>query len=295
MVCKTRFAPSPTGMLHVGNVRTALINWLLTKALNGVFTLRLDDTDLLRSKKEYEDAIKTDLLWLGINWDDSFRQSNRLSRYQEVKDNLLKSGRLYPCFETQNELDLKRKLLINKGKPPLYDRASLKLTKEEIQEKIAAGFKPHYRFLLDHDQDIKWHDLIRGEINFRAKNLSDPIVIREDGSMTYILCSSIDDVDSSITHVLRGEDHISNTAIGVQITKALGAEPPIFGHLSLLHSKTGEISKRVGGFDIQALRANGIHYMAINSWLAKVGTSDPVEPFLSLNDLIANFKLENLA
>lgn len=294
MICKTRFAPSPTGMLHIGNVRTALINWLLTRSLQGIFILRLDDTDLLRSKKEYELAIKEDLTWLGINWDDSFKQSERMARYNEVKNHLIKIGRLYPCFETQNELDLKRKLMLNKGLPPIYDRASLKLTKEEIDEKIASGIKPHYRFLIN-DEDIQWNDLIRGPIHFKAKNLSDPIVIREDCSMTYILCSAIDDIDTNITHVLRGEDHISNTAIGIQITKSLGADAPTFGHLSLLHSKAGEISKRVGGFDIRSLKEQGIHPMAINSWLAKVGTSEAVEPQHDLESIINNFDISTFS
>ncbi len=279
---KTRFAPSPTGMLHVGNVRTALINWLFSRKNNGIFMLRMDDTDLLRSKPEYEAAIKQDLKWLGLNWDEFACQSERLARYQEIKAKLITSGRLYPCYETQNELDMKRKMLLSRGLPPIYDRAALDLTQAPVDR------KPHYRFLLN-DEAIKWNDLIRGDIEFQAKNLSDPIVIREDGSMTYILCSAIDDIDYKITHVLRGEDHISNTAIGIQITKALGFEPPALGHLSLLQSKTGEISKRIGGFDISSLREQFIEPMAINSLLAKMGTSDATEATLNMQKLIDEF------
>lgn len=290
MSIKTRFAPSPTGMLHVGNVRTALINWLFTKANNGTFMLRMDDTDLVRSKEEYETAIKNDLQWLGLNWDEFAKQSERLDRYQEIKNQLIASGRLYPCYETQVELDMKRKMLLSRGLPPIYDRAGLKLTKEEHEAFLKEGRKPHYRFLLA-DEVIEWNDLIRGSIQFQAKNLSDPIVIREDGSMTYILCSAADDIDFNITHILRGEDHISNTAIGIQITKALGKIPPQIGHTSLLQSKSGEISKRLGGFDIHSLREQFIEPMAINSLLAKMGSSDSIEISTSLEQLVSEFDL----
>jgi len=268
-------------MLHVGNVRTALINWLFARQHNGVFMLRMDDTDLLRSKPEYEDGIKKDLEWLGLRWDEFARQSERLSRYEQVKEQLIKAGRLYPCYETQNELDMKRKMQLSRGLPPIYDR-------NKADEVPKEGRKPHYRFMLN-DEQIEWDDLIRGNINFQARNLSDPIVIREDGSMTYILCSAVDDIDFGITHILRGEDHITNTAIGIQITKALGHKPPQIGHLSLLQSKTGEISKRIGGFDIAALREQFIEPMAINSLLAKMGTSDPTEATNDINKLIAEF------
>lgn len=294
MSIKTRFAPSPTGMLHVGNVRTALVNWLFTRANNGSFMLRLDDTDLIRSKLEYEKAIKEDLQWLGINWDEEAKQSERLNRYEEAKNKLIKSGRLYPCYESQTDLDMKRKMLLSRGKPPIYDRAALKLRKEEHQELIAQGHKPHYRFLLK-DEAIKWNDLVRGDIQFHAKNLNDPIVIREDGSMTYILCSAVDDMDFGITHILRGEDHISNTAIGIQITKALGGIAPQMGHTSLLQSKTGEISKRLGGFDIKSLREQFIEPMAINSLLAKMGTSDSIEAIHDMSQLISEFGLSKFS
>lgn len=294
MSVKTRFAPSPTGMLHVGNVRTALVNWLFTKANNGSFMLRMDDTDLARSKLEYEQAIKEDLQWLGLTWDSFAKQSERLARYEEVKAQLIASGRLYACYETQAELDMKRKMLLGRGLPPIYDRASLQLTPEEHAELQAQGHRPHYRFLLA-DESIEWDDLIRGAIQFHAKNLSDPIVIREDGTMTYILCSAIDDIDFGITHILRGEDHISNTAIGIQITKALDKTPPQIGHTSLLQSKTGEISKRLGGFDIDSLRKNFIEPMAINSLLAKMGTSDCIDISNSLEELIAEFDIHKFS
>lgn len=282
MSVKTRFAPSPTGMLHVGNARTALINWLFTRSNQGVFMLRMDDTDLLRSKPEYADAIKQDLEWLGLNWDQFACQSERLDRYEEVKNQLIASGRLYPCYDTQNELDMKRKMLLSRGLPPIYDRSSL------ISAEDAQGRKPHYRFLLN-DEEIKWNDSIRGDIQFQARNLSDPIVVRENGSMTYILCSAIDDIDFGITHIFRGEDHITNTAIGIQITKAIGFEPPQMGHLSLLQSKTGEISKRLGGFDIASLRDQSIDPMVINSLLAKMGSSDPTEATGNIQKLIDEF------
>lgn len=282
MVVKTRFAPSPTGMLHVGNVRTALVNWLFTRKMKGNFMLRMDDTDLQRSKVEYENAIIQDLNWLGVSWDSFVRQSERMKRYEEVKEHLIKIGRLYPCYETQEELDMKRKMLLSRGLPPIYDRAALK------KSNISENRSPHYRFLLN-DETIKWNDIIRGDIEFQAKNISDPIVIREDGSMTYILCSAIDDIDFEITHILRGEDHITNTAIGIQITKALGANPPEIGHTSLLQSKTGEISKRLGGFDIRSLQENFIEPLAICSLLAKMGTSDSTEIASNMKALIDEF------
>ena len=290
MLVKTRFAPSPTGMLHVGNARTALINWLFARSHGGVFMLRMDDTDTLRSSEEYEEMIKQDLQWLGLNWDETAKQSERLNRYEEVKQSLIKSGRLYPCYETQNDLDMKRKLLLSRGLPPIYDRAGLKLTKADHDEFQSKGIKPHYRFLLE-EETIEWDDLIRGKIQFKAKNLSDPIVIREDGSMTYILCSAVDDIDFSITHVLRGEDHITNTAIGIQITKAIGATPPTFGHICFVKNKVEKISKRVGGFDIKGLRDQFIESMTINSLLAKIGTSDSIEPVTTMDELLKSFDI----
>lgn len=287
----TRFAPSPTGLLHIGNGRTALIGWLMARSLDGKFLLRIDDTDKTRSKKQYEDAIKYDLEWLGLNWDDTFRQSERMDLYLEAKNKLIASGRLYPCYESQEELEIKRKNLIKQGLPPIYDRASLKLTDKKIQELLSGGIKPHWRFLLTSDI-ISWHDMIRGDMEFKPENITDPILFKADGSMTYTLASVVDDIESGITNIVRGEDHLTNSATHIQIFQALGAKIiPKLAHLSLMKSKTGEISKRLGGFDIASLREQGIEAMAINSFLGKIGTSDPIEPYLNLDDLIKSFNI----
>jgi glutamyl-tRNA synthetase len=290
MTIITRFAPSPTGLLHVGNVRTALVNWLFTQSKGGKFMLRMDDTDIQRSKPEYAAAIEEDLRWLGLGWDIFARQSDRLERYAEVRDQLLAQGRLYACYESQEELTIKRKMQLSRGVPPIYDRVGLALTEAQKQQFAAEGKVPHYRFRLN-DEEIRWQDEIRGDTVFHGKNLSDPILIREDGSMTYILSSVIDDSDFAITHIIRGEDHVSNTAIQVQIFDALGMTPPQFAHLALIKTKEAEISKRTGGFDIQGLRAEGIEPMAINSLLSKIGTSDVPEIRSSLAALAAEFDL----
>jgi len=291
MTVITRFAPSPTGLLHIGNIRTALINWLFTRKMGGKFILRMDDTDLARSKEEYAEGIKRDLTWMHMNWDDYKRQSDRYRRYEEVKQALIASGRLYPCYETPEELELKRKLLLKQGLPPIYDRAALKMTKEEAEK---TGRKPHYRFLLQ-DSPIIWQDMIKGEIRFEGKNISDPVVIREDGSMTYILCSVIDDIDFNITHIVRGEDHVTNTAIHIQMFEALGGNIPSFAHLALIQSKGAEISKRVGGFDIKNLRENHIEAMVISSMLAKLGSSDSIEVKYDMQELINEFDIKKFS
>ena len=214
-------------MLHVGNIRAALLNWLYAKKHNGQFILRFDDTDLERSKQEYKDAIEEDLKFLNINWDQTFNQLSRLSRYDEIKNLLLDKKRLYACYDTPEELELKRKFQLSKGLPPIYDLASLNLTEEQAKKYIEQGRKPHYRFLVNHEP-ISWHDMIKGEVKYDGKALSDPIVIRADGSMTYMLCSVIDDIDYDITHIIRGEDHVSNTAIQIQMFEALNTTPPTF-------------------------------------------------------------------
>ena len=265
----TRFAPSPTGFLHVGNSRTALINWLYARKNHGKFILRIDDTDLTRSTEEYKNAIIRDLKWLGLEWDESFNQNSRLDYYKKAKKILLESGRLYACYETQEELAIKRKLQLSRGLPPIYDRASLKLTKEQIDNYEQSGRKPHYRFLIQ-DSEIKWQDMVKGVISYQGSNLSDPIIIRADGTMTYMLCSTIDDIDYEISHIIRGEDHVSNTAIQIQMFEAFGAEIPLFGHLSLVKTKDDKISKREGGFEISALRdKENLEAMAINSFFSK--------------------------
>lgn len=287
----TRFAPSPTGMLHIGNVRTALINWLYARAHNGEFILRMDDTDLQRSRPEYKTAIEEDLKWLGLTWDSTFNQLSRSDRYEAIKKQLIASSRLYPCYETPEELDIKRKFQLSSGRPPIYDRASLRMTAEQVAKYALEDREPHYRFYID-DSDIVWNDMIKGEIKYHGSNLGDPVIIREDGSMTYMLCSTVDDIDYNISHVIRGEDHVSNTAIQIQMFEALGAEPPSFGHLSLVKSKEDKISKREGGYDIAALREEkNIEAMAINSFLALIGTSNSVNICRKLDELVQKFDL----
>lgn len=283
---KVRFAPSPTGFMHIGNTRTALFNWLLSAKLGGRFMLRIDDTDAQRSKKEYEDAIRDALVWLGLEWSEEARQSARVERYNEVTEKLKADGRIYACYETPEELEFMRKRLLNKGLPPIYDRQALNLTREQIAKYEAEGRRPHYRFKLL-DGDIVWHDLVRGECRYSEKNLSDPVVIREDGSFLYHLPSVIDDADFGITHIVRGEDHVTNTAAQIQMFEAVGGKIPAFAHLPLLTGKEGKLSKRLGSLGVRELRAAGVEPMAISSFLAKLGTSDPVEPFYSLKDLAA--------
>jgi glutamyl-tRNA synthetase len=287
----TRFAPSPTGMLHVGNARTAIVNFLFAKASCGKFMLRIDDTDLERSKEEYVDGIKKDLMWLGFEWDIFARQSERFERYNDIRDKLIKAGRLYECFETSEELETKRKLQLSSGRPPIYDRASLKLTSDQKQSYLSLGRKPHYRFLLN-SGDIKWQDMIRGEIKFDSAHLSDPILIREDGTMTYMISSTIDDIDFRISHVVRGEDHITNTALQLQLFEAMGSTPPQFGHLALITTKDEKISKRIGGFDLKSLREDeGIEAMAINSLFSTLGSSMQITAVNNLNEIIKNFDI----
>lgn len=284
---KVRFAPSPTGFMHIGNTRTALFNWLLAKKLGGNFMLRIDDTDVLRSKSEYEDAIRDVLTWMGLTWSEEARQTARSERYNEVTAKLISEGRIYACYETAEELEFMRKKLMNKGLPPIYDRGSLSLTKEQIAEYEAQGRKPHYRFKLI-DGDIIWDDMVRGECKYLAQNLSDPIIIREDGTFLYHLPSVIDDVDFGITHIVRGEDHVTNTASQVQMFEAIGGKVPTFAHLPLLTGKEGKLSKRLGSLGVRELRAEGVEAMAISSFLAKLGTSEAIEPFYSLEDLAAS-------
>lgn len=291
---RTRFAPSPTGYIHIGNARTALICYLYAKKMDGEFLLRIDDTDLERSEEKYVEAIKEDLEWLGLKWDKTFRQSERLERYEEIKQQLIKSGRVYACYETATELDIKRKMQLSRGLPPIYDRAALKTTEKDKVKFETEGRKPHYRFLLN-DEPMSWHDEVRGDLRFESKNISDPIIIRENGAYTYMLPSTIDDIDMNITHIVRGEDHVTNTAIQIQMFKALGASIPGFTHLSLIQSKEAKISKREGGFEIRSLKEKGIEAMAINSFLSRIGTSDPVEARNSLREIIDHFDIKKFS
>ena len=290
MTVKVRFAPSPTGMLHVGNARTALMTWLFARNEGGHFLLRIDDTDTERSEEKYERAIEESLTWLGLDWDDKANQKDRMDIYNAKIEQLKKDGWLYPCYETPEELSLKRKSQLSRGKPPIYDRAALDLTDEQIEKFEAEGRKPHWRFKLAHEP-IEWNDHIRGEVKFNGADLSDPVVLRENGMPLYHLCSVIDDIDFGITHVVRGEDHVSNTATHVQMFKALGATPPAFAHNALISDKDGgKLSKRIGSLSILDLRDDeGLEPMAIASVMARLGTSDPIEAFDSLQPLIESF------
>ncbi len=291
MTVTTRFAPSPTGALHVGNVRTALHNWLLAKKQGGRFLLRIDDTDLARSREDYVEGIKADLAWLGLAWDGEERQSARFDLYEAEFQRLVASGRVYRCYESAQELELKRKVLLGRGLPPIYDRAALALSEADHAAKAAAGEAPHWRFLLDRDAPISWQDGIRGAQHFDPARMSDPVVRRADGSWLYLLPSVIDDIAMKITDVLRGEDHVSNTAAQVQMFAALGAEPPRFAHEALLTGTEGKLSKRLGSLGMAALREEGIEPEAVIALLARLGTADPVDPALDAAALAEAFDL----
>lgn len=290
---KVRFAPSPTGWMHIGNTRTAVFNWLLAKKLGGRFMLRIDDTDVARSKPEYEDAIRDILVWLGLTWDEEARQSARINRYNEVVEKLKSEGRIYACYETAEELEVMRKKLMAQGRPPIYDRGALRLSADDIARYEKEGRRPHYRFKLNPGA-IEWDDMVRGKIHYDAANLADPVIIREDGSYLYHLPSVIDDFDFGITHIIRGEDHVTNTASQVQMFEAFGGEVPSFAHLPLLTGKEGKLSKRLGSLGVRELRAEGVENMAICSFLAKLGTSEAIEPFYDLDSLASTLDLSKL-
>ena len=279
MTVVTRFAPSPTGTLHVGNVRTALHNWLWARKHGGRFLLRIDDTDLERSKEDYVDAIRADLAWLGFDIDGEERQSARFALYEAEFDKLKAAGRVYACYETPEELEIRRKILLSRGLPPVYER-------KPADAPVPDGVAPHWRFRLDHDATIEWTDMVRGEQHFEPKTMSDPVVRRADGSWLYLLPSVIDDIAMGITHVVRGEDHVSNTATQIQMFDALGSVPPRFAHEALLVSTEGKLSKRLGSLGMASLRDAGIEPIALAALLARLGTSDPVEPVTSLALLI---------
>ena len=289
MTVITRFAPSPTGHLHVGNIRAALHNWLWARRSGGQFLLRLDDTDLERSRPEYVEAIRADLQWLGLAWDGEARQSDRFALYEEKFEALKVSGHVYPAYETQQELELRRKILLGRGLPPVYDRAALTLTAEQIAAHEAEGRRPHWRFKLDHARPIVWTDLIRGDQQFDPKLLSDPVIRRADGSWLYMLPSVIDDMAMGVTHVLRGEDHVSNTAAQIQMFAALGAPLPAFAHEALLTGSEGKLSKRLGSLGVAHFREAGLEPMAVLSLLARLGSSMAIEPFTDVQPLIDSF------
>ncbi len=286
---RVRFAPSPTGLLHVGNARVALVNWLFARAHNGQVVLRFDDTDAERSKPEFVAAIERDLRWLGLDWDETASQSARMNDYAAALEKLKSVGRVYACFETPDELDFKRKRALRAGRPPIYDRAALALARAERETLIAEGHRPHWRFKLD-DADMAWTDLVRGAQRFEARNLSDPVVVRADGAFLYMLPSVVDDIAMTISHVIRGEDHVVNTAVQIQMFRALGGAVPAFAHLPLLVDTQGaNLSKRLGSLGLDSLRQSGIEPMAINSLLAHLGTADAIEPVATLAELRAGF------
>jgi len=291
MSVKVRFAPSPTGKLHLGNIRAALVNWLYTCQQGGEFVLRIDDTDLARSTSEYEELIKTDLNWLGINWHQTFKQSERFDRYAEIVEKLKADGRLYACYETADELEIKRKIQLGRGQPPVYDRAALSLTDEEVAKYEAEGRTPHWRFRLETPARVEWTDLIRGFVSIDMESVSDPILIRGDGSYLYTLPSVIDDIDYDITHIVRGEDHVTNSAVQVQIFEAVGGKAPNMAHFALLTGKGGEgLSKRYGAMSISDFRDEaGLEPMAITSLIARVGTSESIEAFADIQPLVDGF------
>lgn len=290
-----RFAPSPTGKLHVGNVRAALFNYLFARKAGGTYLLRLDDTDLDRSTAEFAQGIETDLAWLGIRHDLFARQSDRIAAYEAAAEQLKASGRLYPCYETAAELTRKRNRQLAQKKPPVYDRAALKLTDEEKRALEAEGRKPHWRFLLA-DEDTRFVDLIHGETRIDPHSLSDPVLIREDGRFLYTLPSVVDDIEFAITHVIRGADHVTNTGVQIQLARALGAAPPVYAHFSLLQGVDGRpLSKREDAdFSLEALRHAGYEPMALNSLLARLGTTDAIEPRQTLEELAAGFDISHL-
>ena len=297
MTTITRFAPSPTGRLHVGNIRTALHNWMLAKQAGGRFLLRIDDTDAARSREEFVDAIRSDLAWLGLSPDGEERQSQRLEKYESAFEALKQAGRVYPAYETAQELELKRKIQLGRGLPPIYDRGALALGEDERARKEAEGVVPHWRFKLDHGEPIRWDDGVRGAQKFDPAQLSDPVIRRADGSWLYMLPSAVDDLDMGVTDVLRGEDHVSNTAVQIQMFTALIAtqypaqQMPRFAHEALLVGSEGKLSKRLGSLGCDAFRERDIEPEAVIALLARLGTSQPVEPIADRAQLVEAFDL----
>ncbi len=294
MTVRTRFAPSPTGLLHVGNARAALFCWLYARRHEGEFMLRLDDTDVARSEDKYAQAIEADLAWLGLTIDLRASQSERFERYDEVLADLKNRGLVYACYETPDELERKRKRQLARGLPPVYDRAALEMSDADRAAMEAEGRTPHWRFKLS-GATVEWVDLIRGDQKIETSSLSDPVLIRADRSYLYTLPSVIDDIDFAITHVVRGEDHVTNTATQVEIFRALGAAVPEFAHFSLLQSADGGgLSKRLGVLSLQDLREMGLEAMSVNSLIARLGSADPIEAFTVLDPLIEGFDFARL-
>ena len=306
MTVTVRFAPSPTGRIHIGNVRTAVLNWLYARRHGGNFILRLDDTDQQRSTEEFVEAIRDDLQWLGLTWARQERQSSRFARYDALVETMKADGRFYPCYETEEELDRRRKRQLARGAPPIYDRAALKLTPEDRARLESEGRRPYWRFRLTNTEPanpliplptlVNWVDLVRGDQSVDVGSLSDPVMIRADGTYLYTFTSVVDDIDFGITHVIRGEDHVTNTGVQIQLFEALGAVPPAFGHHSLLVGADGKaLSKRLGHLSVAALREAGLEPMAILSHAALLGTSDAIEAHQSLDALAALMDLEKIS
>ena len=290
-----RFAPSPTGRIHIGNLRPALLNWLFARRDGGTFLLRFDDTDLERSREEYVEGIREDLRWLGLDWDIEARQSERFARYAVAVETLKAAGRLYACYETPDELERRRKRQLAQGFPPVYDRAALKLTADERKKLEAEGRAPHWRFLLQ-DRTVAWDDLIRGAQTIEASSLSDPVLVRADGTYLYTFTSVVDDIEFGITHVIRGEDHVANTSVQIQLFEALDAVPPSFAHHNLLVGADGQaLSKRLGSLSIRSFREEGLEPLAVLSHSATIGTSHAVAPYKSLNALASLFDFDKLS
>ena len=292
---KLRFAPSPTGDLHIGNARTLILNYVYSKSISGELILRIDDTDKDRSEERFYSSIMKDVEWLKISISAIEKQSSKTEKYKKIRDYLIKEGYLYPCYETDEELNRLRKVSLSSGLPPIYDRASLKLTKQEIKDHEAKGLKPYWRFKLDRE-NITWNDLIRGEQTIACNSFSDPVLIRADGTFLYTLPSVVDDIDMGITHVLRGEDHVSNTATQIQLFKILGSNIPNFGHHSLMVQKDGSrMSKRIGSMSLKDIRDSGIEPMTLLNYCARIGTSDAIEAFQSIDQLVNNYSLTKIS
>lgn len=301
-----RFAPSPTGYIHIGNVRTAILNWLFARREGGQFVLRFDDTDRERARTEFADAILEDMTWLGLDWDQLARQSERIDLYEAAAARLKAEGRLYPCYETPDEIERKRRLQRARGLPPIYDRAALSLSDADRDALADEGRKPHWRFRLNNTAatdelapqptPVHWDDLVRGDQSVDVGSLSDPVMIREDGSYLYTFTSVVDDADMGITHIVRGEDHVTNTAIQIQIFEALGAAPPAFAHHSLLVGADGAaLSKRMGDLSIRSFRDDGLEPQTVASLAALIGTSDAIEPHAEIADLAAKFAFDKIS
>ncbi|MGE3141819.1 MAG: glutamate--tRNA ligase [Hyphomonadaceae bacterium] len=294
MTLRLRFAPSPTGRLHVGNIRTGLINWLFAAGQGAEMLLRIDDTDLARSTAAFERGIEEDLRWLGLAWQARANQSHRFPQYEAAAEKLKAAGLLYPCYETEEELERQRRIAQSRGRPPVYNRAALALSAEERVALEAAGRRPHWRYKLS-GQRVEWVDLCRGRQSIDTASLSDPVLIRADGAFLYTLPSVVDDIDFAISHILRGEDHVTNTGVQIEIFAALGASAPVFGHFPLIVGADGEaLSKRLGSLSMSELRAQGYEPSAVLSLLGKIGTSDPVEARVSFADLAREFAIEKI-